>query len=77
VAVGFRQASIAGNVHNLRTLQDFAGTYVAASAGIAVGGGKSGITMRNDRGVVIHATSVGQGVDLRLATSGVTIRLQE
>ena len=77
VAVGFRQTSIVGNVHNLRTPADLAGTYVAGSAGITVGGGAGGITMRNEKGVVINAAGTGQGINLSLAASGVTITMQE
>ena len=77
VAVGFKQTSVVGKVYNLKTLKDFEGTYAAASAGITVGGGASGATMRNEKGVVINATGVGQGIDLNLAASGVTITLQE
>jgi hypothetical protein len=31
--------------------------------------------MRNDKWVVIHLTGVGQGVDFRLAVSGMQVKL--
>ena len=31
--------------------------------------------MRNDKGVVINLSGVGQGVDFRLAVSGMTVKL--
>jgi hypothetical protein len=32
-------------------------------------------SMRNDKGVVINLTGVGQGVDFRLAVSGMQVKL--
>ena len=75
VAVGIKQATGVGNVYNLKKIEDFEGKYVKAAAGIAVGGGASATSMRNDKGVVISLTSVGQGVDIRLAVSGMDVTL--
>jgi hypothetical protein len=75
VAVGFKQATAVGNVYNLKNIKDFEGTYVAATAAGTVGGGMGASSMRNDKGVVINLSGVGQGVDLRLAVSGITVKL--
>jgi hypothetical protein len=75
VAVGIKQATGVGNVYNLKKLEDFEGQYVKAAAGAAVGGGAAATSMRNDKGVVINLTSVGQGVDFRLALSGMEVTL--
>ena len=75
VAVGIKQATGVGNVYNLKKLEDFEGKYVKAAAGIAVGGGAGATSMRNDKGVVINLTGVGQGVDIRLAVSGMDVTL--
>ena len=75
VAVGFKQATGGGNVYNLKNVKDFEGTYVAATAAGTVGGGMGASSMRNDKGVVINLTGVGQGVDFRLAVSGMTVKL--
>jgi hypothetical protein len=75
VAVGIKQATGVGNVYNLKKLEDFDGKYVKAAAGIAVGGGAGATSMRNDKGVVINLTGVGQGVDIRLAVSGMDVTL--
>jgi hypothetical protein len=75
VAVGFKQATGVGNVYNLKKVKDFEGTYVAATASGTVGGGMGVGSMRNDKGVVINLSGVGQGVDLRLAVSGMTVKL--
>jgi hypothetical protein len=40
-----------------------------------VGGGAGATTMQNDKGVVISLTGVGQGVDFRLAVSGIDVSL--
>jgi hypothetical protein len=75
VAVGVKQATGVGNVYNLKKLEDFEGQYVKAAAGAAVGGGMGATSMRNDKGVVINLTSVGQGIDFRLAVSGMEVKL--
>ena len=75
VAVGIKQATGVGNVYNLKKLEDFEGKYVKVAAGIAVGGGAGATSMRNDKGVVINLTGVGQGVDIRLAVSGMDVTL--
>ena len=75
VAVGIKQATAVGNVYHLKNVKDFEGKYVKAAAGIAVGGGVGATTMQNDKGVVISLTSVGQGIDVRLAVSGMDITL--
>lgn len=75
VAVGIKQATGVGNVYHLKRLADFEGKYVKAAAGIAVGGGAGATTMQNDKGVVINLTGVGQGVDFRLAVSGIDVTL--
>jgi hypothetical protein len=75
VAVGFKQATGVGHVYNLKQLEDFEGQYVKAAAGAVVGGGMGATSMRNDKGVVINLTGVGQGVDFRLAVSGMQVKL--
>ena len=75
VAVGIKQATAVGNVYHLKNVKDFEGKYVKAAAGIAVGGGAGAATMQNDKGVVINLTGVNQGVDIRLAVSGMDVQL--
>ena len=77
VAVGVKQASVVGKVYNLKKLEDFEGTYSKATAGITVGGGAAASTMQNQNGVVINMTGTGQGVDVRLAASGMKITLMK
>jgi hypothetical protein len=54
-----------GDVYHLKKSADFEGKYVKAAAGIAW----------NDKGVVINLTGLGQGVDFRLAGSGMDVTL--
>jgi hypothetical protein len=75
VAVGIKQATGVGHVYNLKKLEDFAGKYVKVAAGATVGGGVGAMSMRNDQGVVINLTSTSQGVDFRLAVSGMDVKL--
>jgi hypothetical protein len=75
VAVGMKQASVVGNVYNLKKLEDFEGTYSAAKAGIAVGAGAGAATMSNQNGVIIDVTGTGAGIDVRLAVSGMSVTL--
>jgi hypothetical protein len=75
VAVGFKQATGVGSVYHLKNLADFEGKYVQAAAGATVGGGMGATSLRNDKGVIINLTSVGQGVDFRLAVSGLEVKL--
>jgi hypothetical protein len=73
--VGIKQATGVGSVYHLKQLGDFEGKYVRATAGMVVGGGAGATAMQNDRGVVILLTSIGQGVDFRLAVSGMDVTL--
>jgi hypothetical protein len=75
VAVGVKQASIVGQVFNLKEVKDFEGTYSVAKAGIAVGAGAGAATMSNQNGVIINVTGTAKGIDVRLAASGMTVRL--
>jgi hypothetical protein len=77
VDLGVSSISAAGEVYRLENLSDFAGTYYAGAAGIAVGGGAGVAAMENQHDVVIKLKSTKQGVQLTLAPSGVRIKLVE
>ena len=77
VDLGVSNVSAAGEVYHLRHLSDFAGTYYAASAGIAVAGGAGASALENQHDVVIKITSKKQGVQFTLAGEGVRIKLVE
>ncbi len=75
-AVGIATIDAVGDVYNLKTASDIIGTYAAVSAGLSLGKGVAGLTMRNDRGVVINLRSVQQGVQLNLGVDGFTIEMK-
>jgi len=75
-AVGFSKINAVGDVYNLKTASDIAGKYVAVSAGLSLAKGVAGLTMRNDKGVVINLKSVQQGVQLNLGVDGFTIEMK-
>ena len=73
--IGVSKVSARGKVFNLKKVEDFTGTYAAAQAGAAVGGGMSAMTLRNQNGVVLELTSTQTGVKLTLAGEGIEIKL--
>ena len=75
IDLGFSSVSATGNVYNLKKVSDFAGTYLAAKAGIALAGGGGGMVMQNQNDVLINVTGVTQGVKFSLGPAGVTIKL--
>lgn len=76
VDFGISKASAVGEVYNLTDSAKLAGTYVAAEAGITLGGGVGGMVLRNQDGVIIHLHSVSRGAKLQLGTSGLTIKMK-
>jgi hypothetical protein len=72
---GFAKTTAAGEVYNLSDLADFEGTYFAAEADAALGGGVGGTWLRNQNGVAIHLRSVTQGARVRLGTAGLKVQL--
>jgi hypothetical protein len=77
IDLGVSNVSVAGEVYHLQHLSDFAGTYTAASAGIAVGGGAAASYLENQHDVVLKLKSKKQGVQLTLGAGGVRIKLLE
>jgi hypothetical protein len=73
--IGAAKAVASGRVQNLDKLSDFAGTYVAVEAGAAAGKGVSGLSMRNENGVVITLSSAQKGARLTLGAEGFRIAL--
>src|SRR5262245_28630735 len=76
-SVGISRATAAGTVTNLKSLDDFNGTYTAVGAGAAVGGGASIATMQNQNGVRITLRSRSQGVKFTLGASGVSMQIKQ
>jgi hypothetical protein len=75
VDVGVSEYTATGSVYNLKKLEDFEGTYAAATAGATVAGGVSGAAMRNQNGVLIQLSATRQGLQFTLAPAGIKISL--
>ena len=71
---GLSKTTAAGEVYNFDELTQFEGTYVAAEADFALGGGMGGVVLRNQNGVVIYLRSVSEGARVQLGTSGMRIK---
>jgi len=76
VDVGAAGITAAGDVYNLKKLEDFDGNYAAVAAGATVGGGGSVAYLRNDHGVVIKLHSTTVGLRFNLSANGVHIKLR-
>jgi len=75
--VGVSKATASGKVSNLTKLADFDGNYTAAGAGATVGGGASATIMKNQNGVVIELHSTTKGASLKLAASGISLKIEQ
>ena len=75
-AVGVSVVEATGTVYNLKQLRDFEGTYVEGEAGIAIGVGGSGMTMRNEHGVVINLGGTQVGANFTLGLGRMYIRVK-
>jgi hypothetical protein len=71
---GISKAQATGDVYNLTDVSKFGGTYVAAEAGLTLGGGMGGMVLRNQNGVIMHLRSISRGAQLQLGTSGLVIK---
>ncbi|MFH1595701.1 MAG: hypothetical protein ABIG94_04930 [Pseudomonadota bacterium] len=74
--VGISTINAVGNVYNLKSASDLAGNYVAAGAGLTLAGGVGGVTMRNQKGVLINLYTVQQGLQLTIGPQGFNIDLR-
>ncbi len=75
-SVGISSVTATGKVYNLKNVMDFEGNYVAAEAGVAIGGGISGLTMKNQKGVVVNLESTQGGINFTFGPGGVSFKLK-
>ncbi|MGI9538096.1 MAG: DUF1134 domain-containing protein [Desulfocapsaceae bacterium] len=75
VDLGMSSISAQGDVYHLEKVEDFPGTFSAAEAGIAVGGGAGAQVMKNQNGVVMRVTSKNAGIQLKLAPEGLKVEM--
>lgn len=77
IDVGITKAEASGKVYHLKKIEDFEGIYTAATAEGTLGGGAGATTMKNQNGVVINLVKTTQGVNIKLAPSGVNLSLKK
>jgi len=76
-SVGISRATASGSVYNLKSLDDFNGTYTAVGAGAAVAGGGSISTMQNQNGVRINLRATSRGIKFTLGAAGVSMQIKQ
>ncbi len=76
VDIGISGVSAVGDVYHLNKIEDFAGTFTAADAGVAVGGGVGAVAMKNQNKVVMKLTSTQKGLKLKLAAEGMKVQMK-
>jgi hypothetical protein len=74
--IGLSTAYLRGHAYHMRTPEDIEGTYSAIGTGAAVVAGHGGVRLQNVKGVVLRLAGARVGVELSIASSGVTIRLR-
>jgi hypothetical protein len=74
--IGVAGADLVGTATNLRSAEDIAGSYSAASAGLAVAGGGKVATLQNAKGVVLQLQGKQVGFEASLSVSGLTVSLR-
>ena len=75
--VGISKLSASGIVKNMRSLDQFNGTYHGVKAGVTIAGGVGAVAMKNNHGVVLELNGSSQGLKFALGTQGVTIELKD
>lgn len=74
--VGVATADVVGDVYNLKDAKDIEGTYSAAQAAIAVGGGVKAWTLENQNKVKLTLKGKQTGIELALDIGGMKIKLK-
>jgi hypothetical protein len=77
IDVGVTKATAFGKVYGLKKLEDFNGNYTAATAEGTLGGGAGATKMKNQQGVVIDLFTTTKGLNLKLAPSGISLKLKQ
>jgi len=75
--VGGSEATVAGEVYGLRSLQDFDGTYTSASANLTLGKGGGGWHLVNENGVRLELSRSTVGLKLTIGFDGMKVKLKE
>ena len=75
--VGASSVTLAGDVYNLKNLDDFNGNYTSAGAGATVAGGAGAMSMKNQNGVVMNVAGTTKGLSLKLGVDGMRVELKK
>jgi hypothetical protein len=73
--VGVSRMAASGEVYNLRSVEDFEGTFMAAVASGTLGGGAGAAAMQNQNDVKLVWTATTQGLSFTLSQTGFTMKL--
>ena len=71
--VGYTKSTATGDVYFLEKVEDFAGTYSAATIGATAGAGVGGSQYENQKGVYVKVRSKTEGLSLNLGLGAVTV----
>ena len=74
--IGFSTVRGHGRVYNLKRVEDFSGTYAAATGEATLVRGLSGQVLRNGNGVEIRVDSTTRGARLQGSADGITLTLK-
>lgn len=74
--IGASRAELVGEVYNLNSPYDIAGTYTATQAGVAVAGGSKVAELENSRGVRLEVQGRQIGLEFSLDLSGMEISMR-
>jgi len=74
--IGAATADLVGDVHNLKNLKDIEGTYSAAQAAIAVGGGAKTWTLENQNKVTLKLKGKQVGIEVALDVGGMELKMK-
>ena len=74
--VGYSKVVGRGRVYNLKRLQDFSGTYAAATGEATVVNGIGGQVLRNGNGVEIRVDNITKGARLQGSADGIKLTLK-
>jgi hypothetical protein len=73
--IGESSFKATGEVFHLAKVEDFDGSYVAASAAATLAEGGLVATMQNEHGVIMRMKSISSGVAIKAAVEGITFNL--
>jgi hypothetical protein len=76
IDIGLARIDANGEVFNLRRIEDFPGTYVAAGVGATIAGGGFVASMENQAGVIMHMRSTTAGLRLNISAGGIVVKLK-